>query len=80
MGDKQIRFDSLRPSPLKPYSPSPSPVPKKVPVLRKKIRSAIFFWSPYNEFLFRRLSVFVVFGFDIACILLTRSSSHAKLF
>ena len=78
-----------RSSLLKPHSPFL--VPKRVPFLKKKNRSALFFLkkrnvllllvlSPPNVFMrFRRLSrsvvvvpsLEVVFGFKIACILLT---------
>ena len=75
-GDKQIRFDSPRPSLLKPHSPSP--VPKKGTFPEKK--RTVLFLSPHNEFFFCRLSVVVAFVFDIACILLIWRSSRAKLF
>ena len=59
-GDKQVRFDSSRPSLLKPHSSSP--VPKTVPFLRKKNTVGFIFLSPHNEFCFVAflLSLFLV--------------------
>ena len=59
-GDKQVRFDSPRPSLLKPHSSSP--VPKKGPFLRKKNTVGFIFLSPHNEFCFIAflLSLFLV--------------------
>ena len=51
-----------------------------VPSPRKKNSVGFIFWSILYELLFRGLCVVVVFGFDIACILVTRPSFRAKLF
>ena len=47
---------------------------------KKKNSVGFIFWSILYELLFRGLCVVVVFGFDIACILVTRPSLRAKLF
>ena len=59
-GHKQVRYDSSRPSLLKPHSSSP--VSKTVPFLRKKNTVGFFFLSPHNEFCFVAflLSLFLV--------------------
>ena len=46
----------------------------------KKNSVGFMFWSILYELFFRGLCVVVVFGFDIACILVTRPSLRAKLF
>ena len=47
---------------------------------KKKNSVGFIFWSVLYELLFRGLCVVVLFGFDIACILVTRPSFRAKLF
>ena len=70
-GDKQIIGLTL---------PDPPFWSKKRTFPEKKNSVGFIFWSILNEFLFRGLCVVVVFGFDIACILVTRPSFRAKLF
>ena len=59
-GHKQVRYDSSRPSFLKPHSSSP--VSKTVPFLRQKNTVGFIFLSPHNEFCFVAflLSLFLV--------------------
>ena len=57
---------------------SPVSRTKKGTFPEKKNTVGFIFLSILNEFSFRGLCVVVVFGFDIACILVIRPSSRAK--